>query len=149
MKACEICQFRANGREEEALRPTRTVDRWERVGLDIIHKPPSRGFHYLVLARSDFSGWVEGRALRRPTSENVACFLWEKAICRHGAFSNLVVDGGPENKDLVAALAKRYNIRRVVVSAYHPQANGMIERGHAPIVAGLSKMTPGGGSDWV
>ena len=149
VKTCEICQFRANDQEEEALRPTWTIDRWQKVGLDIVHMPPSRGFHYLVLARSDFSGWVEGRALRRATSESVARFLWEEVICRHGTPSKLVVDGGPENKDLVAALAERYNIRRVVVSAYHPQANGMVERGHAPIVAGLSKMTSGGGSDWV
>lgn len=76
----------------------------------------------------------------------MARFLWEDVVCRHGIFSKLVVDGGPENKDLVAVLAEKYNIRRVVVSAYHPQANGMIERGHAPIVAGLSKMTSGGGS---
>jgi hypothetical protein len=128
------------------MRPTWTIDRWEKVGVDIVYMPPSEGFHYLVRARSDFSGWLEGRALRRATSENVARFLWEDVDCCHGIFSKLVVDGGPENKDLVAVLAEKYNIRRVVVSAYHPQANGMIERGHAPIVAGLSKMTSGGGS---
>jgi hypothetical protein len=90
---------------------------------------------------------VEGRALKVADSMNIARFLWEDVICRHGVFSIMVVDGGPENRSLVAELVERYNIKRVVVSAY-PQANGMVERGHAPVVNSLSKMTQGGGTDW-
>lgn len=50
VKPCEACQFRANGREEEAMRPTWTIDRWEKVGVNVVHMPLSEGFHYLVLA---------------------------------------------------------------------------------------------------
>ena len=80
---------------------------------------------------------------------SVARFLWEDVICRHGCFGRLIVDGGPENKDLVEELTVRYGIKRVQVSSYHPQANGMIERGHRPIVDALSKMTDGGLGNWV
>ena len=48
-------------------------------------------------------------------------------MCRHKCFGKLVVDGGPKNKAYVAKFTKRYRIRRVQVSVYYPQANGMIE----------------------
>src|SRR5271169_3379589 len=106
--------------------------------------PSCDGKHYLVLARDDFSGWVEGRALRAATSRAVAKFLWEDVVCRHGIFGQLIVDGGPENKDIVDEFAKIYGISRVVISAYNAKANGMIERGHKPVVDALAKMTAGG-----
>ena len=39
--------------------------------------------------------------------------------------------------------AERCGIKKVVISAYNQQANGMIERGHKPIVNVLSKMSTG------
>lgn len=134
VQTCEACQKRDPARSEEALHPTWVNGMWQKVGLDIVHMPSSQGMKYLVVARDDFSGWPEARALHSATAKNVAKFLWENVICRHGCFGKLVVDGEPENKDHVIELANRYAIKRVVVSAYHPQANGMIERGHKPIV---------------
>ena len=49
-------------------------------------------------------------------------------------------DGGPENKALVESLQKQWGINRVISSAYYPQGQGLIERGHAPIVAALKKL---------
>ena len=111
--------------------------------------PPCEGYRYLVVARCDLSGWVEAKPLRTLSSRAVADFLWEDVICRHGCFGKLIIDGGSENKEAVAELARRYKVKRVVVSAYHPQANGMIERGHKPIVDALSKMSDGGSTNWV
>ena len=111
--------------------------------------PDCMGKFYLVVARENLSEWVEDRALIRATSANVAKFLWEDVICRHGCFEKLIVNGELENKNWLEKLAKRYGIKRVVVSAYHPQANGMVERGHRPIVNALSKMTDGGLGNWV
>lgn len=148
-ESCEECQKRQGLRQYEELTPTFTDHCWEKIGVDIVHMPKDRNKNYLVLARSDLSGWVEGRALSSATSELVAQFLYEDIICRHGLFRKMVVDGGPENKDMTEALANRYNIRRVVTSAYHPQANGLVERGHAPVVNALSKMTGGGLVGWV
>ena len=149
VRTCEACQKRDPTRLEEALHPTWVNGMWQKVGLDVVHMPACRGMKYLVIARDDFSGWPEAKALHSATAKNVAKFLWEDVICRHGCFGKLIVDGGPENKDQVIELANRYAIKRVVVSAYHPQANGMVERGHKPIVDALSKMTNGGLLKWV
>ena len=149
IQTCEECQKRSSTRTEEALHPTWVSLLWEKVGLDVVHMPTRQGKSYLVVARDDLSGWVEARALSKANSENVAKFLWEDVICRHGIFGKLIVDGGPENKKKVDKLATKFKIRRVVVSGYHPQANGMVERGHKPIVDALSKMTNGGITNWV
>ena len=110
--------------------------------------PQSDGKNYLVVAREDLSGWPEARALSKASSEAIAKFLWEEVVSRHGCFGKLVVDGGPENKDHLEAFVKQYGINRVQVSAYHPQANGMVERGHRSIVEALARMTNGGIKKW-
>ncbi len=111
--------------------------------------PPCEGYQYLVVARCDLSGWVETKPLRTFSSRAVADFLWEDVICHHGCFGKLIIDGGSENKDVVAELAQRYWVKRVVVSAYHSQANGMIEHRHKPIVDALSKILDRGSANWV
>ena len=87
--------------------------------------------------------------MRTLTSKAVARFLWKDVICRQSCFGKLVIDGGSENKESVEELAGRYGIKWVVVSAYHPQANGMIKRSHKQIVNSLSKMSEGGRKNWV
>jgi hypothetical protein len=149
VKSCGECQRRAAIRQDEQLLPTAVDRRWAKVGVDVTNLPRCRGKQYLAVARSDLSGWVEARAMNKNDSKSMAAFLYEDVICRHGVFERLIVDGGPENKLLVKDLAKKYGIHRLVVSSYHPQANGMIERGHKPLVDALAKMTGGGFSGWL
>jgi len=141
VKSCLRCQGRQSGQEEEAMHPTWESTLWQRVTVDITFMPTTRlGFRYLATAREYVSGWVEARALRKKDAKSVAKFLYEDVICRWGVFGQLSVDGGGENADITAALAELYNIKRVVASAYHPQGQGLIERGHKPIVDALAKM---------
>ncbi len=111
--------------------------------------PPFEGYQFLVVARCDLSGWVEAKLLRTLSSRAVADFLWEDVICRHGCLGKLIIDGRSENKEAVAELGRRYKVKRIVISAYHPKANGMMERGHKPIVDALSKMSDRGSTNWV
>ena len=98
------------------------------------------GKKFLVVARDYTSGWPEAKALARNDSEAVAKFLDEYIFSRWGIPYRLSVDGGPENKGLVADLSEQYGIERVVSSAYHPQGQGLIERGHKELVGALRKM---------
>jgi len=61
----------------------------------------------------------------------------------------MVVDGGPENKKHVERFVEKYGVKRVQISAYHAQANGMIERGHRPVTEALARMTDGRLGSWV
>jgi hypothetical protein len=102
-----------------------------------------------VLARDDLLKWVKNRALSATNLKQVAKFLWEDVICRHGIFKQLTVDKSPENKDVVEQLATDYGIKRVVISAYNSKTNGIIKRDYPPIVNTLAKMINGGEGNWI
>ena len=92
-----------------------------------------------MFARDDLSGYVEGRAILEANSFNVAKFLMEEVVCRHGAPRRIVLDEGSENMDLTQDLIQRYGIKGTVIASYHPQANGLVERGHQGIINALAK----------
>ena len=73
--------------------------------------PESGGFKFIVFARDDLSGWVEGRAIRAANSRNVAKFIYEDIICRHGCPRRIVMDGGSENMSLTKDLLEYYRIQ--------------------------------------
>ena len=81
--------------------------------------PQKDNINYLVVARDDFSGWPEARALYTATTAAVTRFLYEDVIYRYSCFQRLVLNRGPENKDLVEEFTRRYRIKRVVTSAYY------------------------------
>src|SRR4030095_9040159 len=150
VKTCEECQKRARMRYEEPLHPTFSRTVWEKVGIDVVFMPETPdGYKYAVFARDDLSAWSEGRALKENNSRNVAKFLYEDVICRHGCPLKAVTDGGGENKKIAKALLENYKVHRIVVSAYHPQANGLVERGHDAIVNSLSKYCSQNPGKWV
>ena len=61
----------------------------------------------------------------------------------------IVLDRGSENLNLTKDLLEHYKIKRMVVSAYHPQANGLVERGHDSIVNSLAKYCSKKPEEWV
>jgi transposase InsO family protein len=151
VKTCEECQRRSRVRQEEPLHPTWSMLVWEKVGIDIVYMPwtaKEDGFGFIVFARDDLSGWVEGRAIKAADSKNVAKFIYEDVICRHGCPRRIVLDRGSENLNLTKDLLEHYRIKRTVISAYHPQANGLVERGHDSIVNSLSKYCSKKPQDW-
>jgi hypothetical protein len=58
--------------------------------------------------RDGLSGWVEGRAIENADSYNVAKFLFEDVLSRHGSPVRIVLDDGRENLDLTRDLIDRY-----------------------------------------
>jgi hypothetical protein len=58
------------------------------------------------------------------------------------------MDGGSENLSLTEDLLQHYRIQQTIVSPYHPQANGLVERGHDSMVNSLAKYSKRPG-DWV
>ena len=113
---------------------------WQKVSMDVVYMPRHRGFLFLVLAREWVIGWVEGRALRKADSKEIAKFVYEDILCRWSQTKELIVDGGPENQKWLDYLAQRWGMRKVTTSAQNPQANGFVEAGHIPIVKGLAKL---------
>ena len=58
-------------------------------------------------------------------------------------FEHLIVDSGGENKAEVIELTQHLGIKRFVVSAFHLEANRMVEQRHKLIVDALAKINNG------
>jgi hypothetical protein len=142
VRTCWQFQLRATARFPYELHPTLGSVRFEKVCMDIMHMPARIDQKkYLVLARDDFSRWVEGRALTKAISEKVPDFMYQEVISWFGCPRKIMVDSGLENKAFTERLCERYHIDRKVVSAYHPHANVLVERGHQPGVDALQKIS--------
>ncbi len=102
-----------------------------------------------MVAYCNLSGWIRAKPLCTLFSQAVVDFLWKDVICCHGCFGKLIVDEKSENKNAIVELAQRYGIKRVVMSAYHLQANEMIKYGHKLIIDAFSIMLDGSSANWV
>jgi hypothetical protein len=59
-----------------------------------------------------------------------------------------MVNEGTKNKAVVTQLTKKYGIRRIEISVYHPQTN-LMERGHQAIKDSLSKLANAEIGNWL
>ncbi len=75
-------------------------------------------------------------------------FLHKFIILRHGCPANIVFDNGAENRGEVKTLLGRLGVKKVWISAYHPQLNGLVEQRHTSIVVALSKYIEGNIGGW-
>lgn len=91
--------------------------------------PEVDGFKYVVVAIDYFSKWTEARPLKDKTAVSVARFLYDEVICRHGCPKIQINDQGREFvNNLNYELSLLTGTEQRVTSAYHPQANGLVER---------------------
>ena len=147
VSSCPDCQFRASNQKEEPLHPTFVSACWETIAFDVVSMPRDAGKLAFLLIRCGLCGWPEGGPLGKVDSITIGKELW-KSVCRHGVPKRVVHDGGPENKKYVGDFCTTYEIENIRTSAYHAPGNGMIERGHQPVLDALSKLA-GGGKQWV
>ncbi|KAL3686784.1 hypothetical protein R1sor_013093 [Riccia sorocarpa] len=84
VESCLTCQTYSNIRHRDGLHPTYPLAIHFKWVVDLVTMPVGLWqMRYLVLAREDLSNQVEGRALRRNTTEAVCRFLLEDVVCRY------------------------------------------------------------------
>lgn len=139
--SCDACQRHKKLKVFEPLEPLPVQGIFARVHIDLVGPlPSSYNKKYILLARDSFSGWVEGRALERKDAASVIKFIKEEIVYRHGVVGQITADRGSENKNEELAKAQEaLGIPMVFTTAYHPQSNGLVERGHKPLVGTLVK----------
>ena len=133
ISTCERCQ-KVNPRFEKQhalLHPVNVpTGVMRQIGVDITALPRTDdGYAYVVMAVDYFSKWPEARAIKDKTAVSVAKFLFEEIICRHGCTEIQINDQGREFVNSVSEeLFRLTGTNQHITSAYHPQANGLVER---------------------
>ncbi|GBO42694.1 Transposon Tf2-9 polyprotein [Araneus ventricosus] len=113
--------------------------RFVHINIDLIGPlPSSQGFSYCLTAIDRFSRWPEAMPLTDIRAETVAQALYSGWISRFGVPQRISTDRGAQfTSDVFHSLAKTFGMRLSDTAAYHPQANGAIERWHRTLKAAI------------
>lgn len=112
--------------------------RFEHVHLDIIVMPISEGKRYCLTCVDRFTRWPEAFPLRDQEAETVAREFYGGWVCRFGAPLRITTDQGRQfESNLFRRLSELTGAQHLRTTAYHPQANGMVERFHRQLKAAI------------
>ncbi|CAB4443481.1 unnamed protein product [Rhizophagus irregularis] len=94
-----------------------------------------------------FTKWPEARALETADAKEIARFIYEDIICRHGCPKKILSDRGSHfNNKLVELLMEEFQIKHNFSTPYHPKTNGLIERFNKTLCESLAKLN--NDKDW-
>ena len=132
IQSCDKCQKQKTDKQTPLMSSARIVaEPWYHFGIDIIGPLPitQNGNRYVVLAVDFFMKYVEARPLTQANAQAIAEFIHEDIICQHGVPREMTSDRGTEFvNQLLTELEKKYKIKHIKTTAYHPQGNGQTER---------------------
>ena len=149
-RQCLECQRAKVGRHTRAPLHRRPPPdrRFGSLHVDLVGPlPESRGCRYLFTVIDRFTRWIEAVPLASMTAEDCGRALVDSWVSRYGVPSDLVSDQGRQFiSSLWRHLMSTLGIEASTTTAYHPQANGMVERFHRTLKERL--MARQAGADW-
>jgi transposase InsO family protein len=99
------------------------------------------GNKYIIVAIDYFTKWVEVKVVKVDNAEEVATFIYEEIICRHGCPQKILSDRGTHfNNNMINELMKKFEIKHIFSTSYHPKTNGLVERFNKTLCESLAKL---------
>lgn len=130
-RACHACQVNKVRRHLHSpilhiLVPT---EAFTDIHIDLVGPlPPSAGFNYSFTIIDRYSQWLEAIPLRTTTADDCAQALMLHWMAWFGTIRHLTLDRGPQfTSSLWSTLASTLGVDLYHTSAYHPQANGVVQ----------------------
>ena len=114
--------------------------RFQHVHLDLVGPlPPSKGYSYLLTCVDRFTRWPEAIPIADISAETVAEKFIERWVANFGCPSVVTTDRGSQFESaLFEKLTKTLGCNRIRTTAYHPAANGLVERFHRQLKASIA-----------
>ncbi|KAK7504021.1 hypothetical protein BaRGS_00004753 [Batillaria attramentaria] len=139
---CQSSKIHRHTRAPLIERPPPTT-RFSSLHVDLIGPlPASQGMTYLFTIIDRFTRWPEAIPLPDAHASTCAEALVHHWIARYGVPEEITSDRGSQfTSNLWTECNKLLGIESHKTTAYHPQANGMIERFHRQLKAALKART--------
>ena len=123
--------------------------RFEHLNVDLVTLPPSNGFRYLLTIVDRLSRWPQAIPLTDMTSETVADAFAHGWVATFGVPATITTDRGAQfSTSIWSQLMATWGIRSTTTTAYHPEANGMVERFHRRLKEALLALGEDAGPQW-
>lgn len=151
VKTCDTCQRKGKPRKNQLLHPVESNEIFEQFGIDAIGPLPmtANGNRFILTAMDYLSKWPIARAVPDITAATTVRFLNEEIISHYGCFKRLISDRGPNfRSELVKEFTTKLGIHHAIISAYHPQANGLVERFNKTLSEMLGKFADEFAANW-
>lgn len=140
-RACEHCQRAKVDRHTQAplQQFPATTERFSVIHIDLIGPlPVAEDFRYCLTMIDRYTRWPEVVPLKSITADDIICALRDGWFSRFGVPATVVCDQGRQfTSNKFKALAENTGFKIHFTNAYHPQANGMVERLHRTLKAAL------------
>ena len=112
--------------------------RFSHIHLDIVVMPSCEGYRYCLTIIDRFTRWPEAIPLANIETTTVAEAFYAGWIARFGAPLKITTDRGTQFKStLFKQLSSLTGATLYHTTAYHPAANGMVERAHRQLKAAI------------
>ena len=126
-----------------------TSRRFEHVHIDLVGPlPESQGCTYLLTAADRFTRWLEAVPIKDIDAYAIARAYIQNWVARFGVPLHMTSDRGPQFvSEMWSCMSNLLGTDLHPTTAYHPQANGLIERNHRDLKASLKCRL--NGPNWV
>ena len=148
VSSCEACQAakhsnpvpNKNRQRLQAGRP------WQVLSIDLVGPltPTPRGNTNILVLSDHFTRWRDALPVQNGSAETIAEILEERVFCYLGVPERIHTDQGAQFESrLMAELCALWGVRKSHTTPYHPQSNGVVERGNRDLGDMLRSMLIG------
>ena len=135
VRACEICQAAKNStpkasNDQQRLHAGRP---WQVLALDLVGPltETDRGNTMILVIADHFTRWKDAIPIPDGTTKSVIDALEKQVFCYFGLPERIHSDRGSQfESQLTHELCNIWGIKKSKTTSYHPQGNGIVERGN-------------------
>jgi hypothetical protein len=143
VKSYDNCQRRRKPMGKNELHPIKVKEPFYQIGIDFVGLllVTEKGNKYIIVAIDYFMKWAKAKAVKVDNAEEVATFIYEEIICRHGCSQKILSDREAHfNNNMIKKLMKKFEIKYIFSTNYHLKTNGLVKRFNKTLCESLARL---------